>query len=65
MLSTVRGARIEPAYILACFGSCRTGESSGVRCEEVEFGEFDGVLVAFVPVRRRIEGAKEQPLSNR
>ena len=64
MLATVRGARIEAAYILACFGSCRTGESLGVRCDEVEFAEFDGVPVAFVPISRRMERQGASPVES-
>lgn len=53
MLS-VRGDDIEPAFIIACFGGARTGESLGVKCGEAYPLETSGVFFAVVPIRRRV-----------
>lgn len=55
VLEALRGSRIEPAYMLACFGSCRTGESLGARVDEMRFADVQGVPMAMVPIRRRME----------
>ena len=62
MLSTVRGSRIEAAYILACFGSCRTGESLAARVDETRFAEVHGVPLALVPITRRMEHQGREPV---
>lgn len=64
MLETLRGSRIEPAFILACFGSCRTGESLAARVDEIEFGEECGVPVAYVPITRRMERKGASPVES-
>ncbi len=62
MLNAVRGLSVEPAFILACFGGARTGESLAVRCEEMRFSEHCGVRVALVPISRRMGGAGNAPI---
>ena len=51
----VRGTPAEPPFLLACFGSARTGESLGVRAEEVRAVEMRGMTLALVPIVRRME----------
>ena len=53
MLDRLAGSRIEGAFIAACFGGARTGESLGVTAEEVEYVNVDGLDLALVPIRRR------------
>lgn len=64
ILSLVKGSRIEPAFILAAYGSCRSGESLGVRCSEVEPFEHDGQTFAIVPIVRRMRGSGTEPTKN-
>lgn len=51
---SLHGKMCEPSFILACFGSCRLGESLGVRRSEVERVEHGGMEFAVVPIRRRV-----------
>lgn len=53
--ATVKGTPIEAAFILAAFGSCRVGESLGVRCSEVALVESCGVAVATAKVDRQVD----------
>ena len=53
MLAKVEGMPYEAAYILAAFGGCRTGESLGVRVEDVREIEAGGVRFAAVAVKRQ------------
>lgn len=62
MLEIIRGTDIEAPYILACFGSCRTGESLGVRCSEVSLVESHGLKLAVVPIKRRMKRDSENPM---
>lgn len=57
----VRGAMIEPAFILMCFGSCRVAESLGVRVSEVEFIENRGETFAAVPIQRQMPKSGSLP----
>lgn len=50
MLERVRGSRIEAAYILAAFGSCRTGESLAVKAGSVHAAESHGMTFATATV---------------
>lgn len=54
MLGRVRGRRIEAAYILAAFGSCRTGEALAVRSGEVRPAESHGMTFALATVRDQV-----------
>ena len=53
MLAKVEGMPYEAAYILAAFGGCRTGESLGVRVEDVREIQAGGVRFAAVAVKRQ------------
>lgn len=64
VLSSIRGTDVEAPFILACFGSCRTGESLGVRCAEVEIVESCDLSLAVVPVVRRMASSGSLPLSD-
>ena len=54
VFSKLRGAKCEAAFVLACFGSCRSGESLGVRVREVESFELRGLTFATAPIQRRM-----------
>lgn len=54
LFERMRGEMCEPAFILACFGSARLGESLGVRRCEVEGVECGGETYAVVPIKRRV-----------
>ena len=58
----LRGSDVEAPFILACFGSCRTGESLGVRCAEVELAESHGLSLAVVPITRQMADSGGAPL---
>lgn len=62
VLAKLRGTIVEAPYIMACFGGARTGESLGVKPEEVELVESHGVRLAVVPIVRRMEKAGEAPM---
>lgn len=53
--AAVKGSPIEAAFVLAAFGSCRVGESLGVKCSEVELRESCGVPVATAKVERQVD----------
>ena len=53
----VHGSWLEPAFIVAAFGSCRVGESLGPLAGEVELRDVGGVPVALVPVVRQVDNA--------
>ena len=61
MLSRLRDAQCEAAYIMACFGGLRTGESLGVMCAEVYEVEADGMRFAAVPVLRQMPETSRTP----
>ena len=54
MLERVRGSRMEAAYILAAFGSCRTGESLAVKAGGVRAVESHGMTFAAAVVDDQI-----------
>ena len=54
VFAKVHGDMCESSIILALFGSARLGESLGVRRAEVERVEYDGMVFAVVPIRRRV-----------
>lgn len=49
-----RGMRSEAAVILMCFGSCRTGESLGVRPSEVAPARSHGLVLATAGIVRQV-----------
>lgn len=54
----LRGSPIEAAFILAAFGSCRTGESLGAKPEDVEMRTAsNGMRCAVVHIRRQVDMA--------
>lgn len=61
MLSRLRGSQCEAAYILACFGGMRTGESLGAMCAEVYEVMADGMRFAAVPVSRQMPESGSTP----
>lgn len=62
MFAALRGARMEAAFILACFGSCRTGESLGAKVSDLELVESHGVSVALVSVSRTMGETGSTPV---
>ncbi|NGM16986.1 hypothetical protein GMI70_03010 [Eggerthellaceae bacterium zg-893] len=54
MLDRLRGSSIEAAYILAAFGGTRTGESLGVKVEDVRPLRVGGVDFAAVELKRQM-----------
>lgn len=59
MLDRLRGSRIEAAYILAAFGSCRTGEALAVRVPQVRAVESHGIALAVATVDDQMTDALE------
>lgn len=57
----LRGDPIEAAYILAAFGSCRTGESLAASVDDVERREACGVTVAAVRICRTMTQNDDVP----
>lgn len=58
MTSAMEAARGTAAYVpavLCGIGSCRVGEALGVRCDEVDAVEANGMTVAVVPVTRQVD----------
>ena len=62
VLKRVRGTIAEAPYILACFGGARTGESLGVKAQEVDLVEAHGIRLAIVPIARRMDKMGDAPL---
>lgn len=61
MFAAVRGARLEAAFILACFGSCRTGESLAAKVSDVELVESHGIHVALVAIDKAMGESGTKP----
>ena len=61
MLVHLHGAQCEAAYILACFGGLRTGESLGAMCAEVYEVTAEGTRFAAVPVVRQMPESGSVP----
>lgn len=55
MLGRLKGSRIEAAFILAAFGSCRTGESLAVRVESVRAAESHGLRFAIAAIDSQMD----------
>ncbi|WP_332725249.1 hypothetical protein [Gordonibacter sp.] len=62
VLGKLHGSPVEAPYIIACFGSARTGESLGVRSSEVSLVESRGIKMAVVPLVRRMEKSGDTPM---
>ena len=54
MLARIEGMPYEAAYILAAFGGCRTGESLGVRVEDVREIQAGGVRFAAASIDKQV-----------
>ncbi len=54
MLARIEGQPYEAAYILAAFGGCRTGESLGVRVEDVREIQAGGVRFAAASIDKQV-----------
>ena len=54
-LEAARGTAAYVPAVLCGIGSCRVGEALGVRCDEVEAVEANGMTVAVVPVTRQVD----------
>ncbi|WP_303250327.1 hypothetical protein [uncultured Slackia sp.] len=61
-LDALRGARIEAAFILSCFGSCRPGEALGVMVGDVAMVEAHGVPVAAASIERAMPDTGAAPV---
>lgn len=61
VFGTLHGKATEAAFILSCFGSCRTGESLGVKVAELERRETDGLVFALAPITRQMERTGDFP----
>ncbi len=62
LFEALRDHLTEASYILACFGSARTGESLGVRPAEVFLVESHGINFAIAPISRRMDETGDLPL---
>lgn len=62
VLDALRGNPLEPAFILACFGSCRSGESLGVRTDEVLRWERSGTALASADICRQMQQSGTEPV---
>ncbi len=62
MFERLRGSRVEAPFILACFGSARTGESLCAKAAEVEIVESHGLKMALVPIDRTIGPKGSEPV---
>ena len=62
VLDALRGNPLEPAFILACFGSCRSGESLGVRTDEVMRWERSGTVLASADICRQMQQSGTEPV---
>ena len=62
-----RGTHTEGAILLMMFGSCRTGESLGVRADELYLTESHGIKIAVAPIERQVSlyGEISDTLKNR
>ena len=61
LFGELRGSVVEAPFIAACFGSCRTGESLGIRVDEVERVDAHGVALAVARVERQMPNSGYEP----
>lgn len=64
VLGKLRGTSLEAPFILACFGSCRSGESLGVRAGEVHAWPCGGTVLAAVDIARQMEQNGVEPTAD-
>lgn len=63
-LEKLHGTSLELPFVLCMFGGMRTGESLGVRVEDVERVEHEGMVFAAVDVRRQMALSGDEPREN-
>ena len=61
LFGELRGSVVEAPFIASCFGSCRTGESLGIRVDEVERVDAHGVALAVARVERQMPNSGYEP----
>lgn len=59
----------EGAYILAAYCGCRVGESLGVKLEDIEPAEYNGIQLATISIKRQVSNygkvSKDSDLKNK
>ena len=63
VLSKLRGCSLEPAFILACFGSCRSGESLAVELDSISVHRRNGYIVAAVEITQQMQQTGDEPIT--
>ena len=64
ILGRLRGTSLEAPFIMACFGSCRSGESLGIRTDEVLPFATESTTLATVDLVRQMEQAGIEPTAD-
>lgn len=64
ILERLHGTSLEAPFIMACFGSCRSGESLGIRTDEVLPFETGSTTLATVDLVRQMEQAGIEPTAD-
>lgn len=64
ILGRLRGTSLEAPFIMACFGSCRSGESLGIRIDEVLPFAAESATLATVDLVRQMEQAGIEPTAD-
>lgn len=64
ILERLHGTSLEAPFIMACFGSCRSGESLGVRTDEVMPFAAESTTLATVDLVRQMEQAGIEPTAD-
>lgn len=64
ILERLHGTSLEAPFIMACFGSCRSGESLGIRTDEVLPFATESTTLATVDLMRQMEQAGIEPTAD-
>lgn len=64
ILERLHGTSLEAPFIMACFGSCRSGESLGIRTDEVLPFAAESTTLATVDLVRQMEQAGIEPTAD-
>lgn len=64
ILGRLHGTSLEAPFIMACFGSCRSGESLGIRTDEVLPFAAESTTLATVDLVRQMEQAGIEPTAD-
>lgn len=64
ILERLHGTSLEAPFIMACFGSCRSGESLGIRTDEVLPFATGSTTLATVDLVRQMEQAGIEPTAD-